>query len=140
MNEPRRDSMLERGVIGGPPPLVRDAPAFTVAEVQRLLAEKDKEASVGEHRNTSIPTLSMRYFESACAKWNSSNTQRAQYVSSRIVGCCIQRERESWRESSTDSIFVWIVLGDQLLSPSVLAVHVMIEHCVSNPVVQPRRL
>eukprot|EP00903_Cladosiphon_okamuranus_P011439 g10777.t1 len=39
----RRDSSLERGIIGAPPPLVRDSDhRFTAAEVERLLAVRDK--------------------------------------------------------------------------------------------------
>ncbi|CAM9157367.1 unnamed protein product [Ectocarpus sp. 12 AP-2014] len=40
----RRESSLERGIIGAPPPLVRDSDhTFTAAEVERLLAVREKE-------------------------------------------------------------------------------------------------
>ncbi len=40
----RRDSSLERGIIGAPPPLVRDSDhRFTAAEVGRLLAVRENE-------------------------------------------------------------------------------------------------
>lgn len=40
----RRGSSLEWGVIGAPPPLVRDSDhRFTAAEVERLLAAREKE-------------------------------------------------------------------------------------------------
>ncbi|CAM9572880.1 unnamed protein product, partial [Scytosiphon promiscuus] len=41
----RRDASLERGVVGTPPPLVRESDHFfTAAEVERLLAVREKEA------------------------------------------------------------------------------------------------
>lgn len=43
----RRDSSLERGIIGAPPPLVRDSDhTFTAAEVEQLLAEREKEVRI----------------------------------------------------------------------------------------------
>lgn len=40
----RRGSSLERGIVGAPPPLVRDSDhRFTAAEVEGLLAVRDKE-------------------------------------------------------------------------------------------------
>lgn len=39
----RRDLLLQKGVVGSPAPLVRDAPVFTAAWVERLLAERDRE-------------------------------------------------------------------------------------------------
>lgn len=43
----RRDSSLERGIIGEPPPLVRDSDhRFTAAEVERLLAVRVNEVLV----------------------------------------------------------------------------------------------